>query len=103
VPGAEGIGTGPRSRGVAAVARPKGSRPTKKKSQEQRTAGSVLPMELRVGDRFTHGSGEWEITGHPFTSRGGKVVHPRVKQIGELAVTEERSRGAHGKVTARRA
>jgi hypothetical protein len=63
---------------------------------------SVLPMELRVGDRFTDETGEWEITGHPFTSRGGKVVHARVKQIGELAVTEERSWSAHEKVAVRR-
>jgi hypothetical protein len=83
--------------------RPKGSRSTKKTVQEPPRAGSVLPMELRVGDRFTDETGEWEITGHPFTSRGGKTVHARVKQIGELAVTEERSWGAHDRVAVRRA
>jgi hypothetical protein len=58
-------------------------------------------MELRVGDRFTGETGEWEIVGRPYTAGGGKV-HARVKQIGEVAVTEERSWGAHERVAVRR-
>jgi hypothetical protein len=50
---------------------------------------------------YTDEAGEWEITGHPYTLRGGKTVHARVKQIGELAVTEERSWGAHERVAVR--
>ena len=33
---------------------------------------------------------------------GGKVVHARVQKVGEPTVTEERSWGAHERVTVRR-
>jgi hypothetical protein len=77
--------------------------PKKNEARPARPGSSVLPMELRVGDRFTDETGEWEIVSQPYTISGGKVVYARVKQVGELAVTEERSWGAHEKVAVRRA
>jgi hypothetical protein len=55
-------------------------------------------MQLQVGDRFTDERGEWEVASQPFTLGRGKVVHVRVLKVGEPAVTERRSWGAHEKV-----
>jgi hypothetical protein len=60
-------------------------------------------MKLRLGDRFTDETGEWEIARHPYTGVGGKTVHARVQKVGEPAVTEERSWGAHERITVKRA
>jgi hypothetical protein len=38
-------------------------------------------MQLRVGDRLVSESGEWEVTGRPFTTAGGKTAHARVKKV----------------------
>jgi hypothetical protein len=35
-------------------------------------------MELRVGDRITDETGEWEIIGRPYTMNAGKDAHARV-------------------------
>jgi hypothetical protein len=63
---------------------------------------SALPMQLRVGDRFTDETGEWEIVGRPYGTVGGKSVHARVRRVGEPAVTEERGWSAFEKVAVRR-
>ena len=60
-------------------------------------------MQLRVGDRFTDETGEWEIASHPYTTGGGEGVHARVQKVGEPAVTEERAWSAHERVAVRRA
>ena len=39
----------------------------------------VLPMELRIGDRLTDETGEWEVIGQPYTSGGGKNAHARIQ------------------------
>jgi hypothetical protein len=62
----------------------------------------VLPMLLQVGDRFRDEEGVWEVTGHPFTSREGKVVHAAIQQPGEAASAREKTWGAHEKLTIER-
>lgn len=74
----------------------------RKKPEEKPSATSVLPMQLRIGDRFTDETGEWEIASQPATSVGGKTVRARVRKVGEPAVTEERAWGAHERVAVRR-
>src|SRR5262245_16448069 len=63
---------------------------------------SVLPMQLRAGDRFTDETGEWEIVSRPYGTVGGKTVHARVRKVSEPAVTEERTWAAHERVAVRR-
>lgn len=77
-------------------------RPPKKKPTQPSPGNSVLPMQLQVGDRFTDETGEWEIASPTYTTGGGKVVHARVQKVGEPAVSEERSWGAHELVVVRR-
>jgi hypothetical protein len=63
----------------------------------------VLPMELRVGDRLTDETGEWEIIGRPYTTAGGKDARVRVRRIGQPDVTEIRIWRAHERVSVKRA
>ena len=63
----------------------------------------VLPMHLRVGDRFSDESGEWELIGPPYTSPGGKTVHARVQRVGQSATATDRSWDAYGRLSVTRA
>src|SRR5256712_12868619 len=63
----------------------------------------VLPMHLQVGDRFSDETGEWEVTVRPYTSPGGKNVHARVRRLDQPATAEDRTWGAHEKVSVKRA
>ena len=57
-----------------------------KKSEPTAPAASkILPMELRIGDRLTDESGEWEVIGGPYTTAGGRIVHARVQKIDQPA------------------
>jgi hypothetical protein len=78
-------------------------RPEKKREPEQPATRRVLPMELRIGDRLTDETGEWEIIGRPYTTSGGKNARVRVQRVGEPAVTELRTWGAHERVSVKRA
>jgi hypothetical protein len=86
--------------------KPKTGRPAKPagstKPRDPDEPNSVLPMQLRVGDRFTDETGEWEIISRPYGTVGGKTVHARVRKVGEPAVTEERTWSAYEKVAVRR-
>ena len=62
----------------------------------------MLPLQLRVGDRFTDEEGEWEVTARPFTTREGKVVHATIQKPGEPASAREKTWGAHERLTIRR-
>jgi len=62
----------------------------------------VLPMEFRIGDRLVDETGEWEIIGRPYTTAGGKNARVRVQRVGEPAVTDLRTWGAHERVAVRR-
>ena len=63
----------------------------------------VLPMELKIGDRLVDEMGEWEVVGRPYTTAGGKNARVRVQRVGEPAVTDLRTWGAHERVAVRRA
>jgi hypothetical protein len=59
-------------------------------------------MELRVGDRLTDETGEWEIVGRPYTTADGKNARVRVQRVDEPAVTDLRTWGAHERIAVRR-
>ena len=59
-------------------------------------------MELRVGDRLTDETGEWEIVGRPYTTNAGEDAHARVQKVGQPGVTEVRTWGAHERVSVKR-
>jgi hypothetical protein len=44
---------------------------SEKKGQATASEPKILPMELRVGDRLTDETGEWEVIGQPYTTAGG--------------------------------
>jgi hypothetical protein len=58
---------------------------------------------LRIGDRLTDETGEYEIIGRPHTN-AGKDAHARVRKVGQSDVTFElRTWGAYEKVSVKRA
>jgi hypothetical protein len=62
----------------------------------------ILPMELQLGDRLGDETGEWKVVGRPYTTSGGKNARVRVQRVGEPAVTDLRTWGAHEKVSVKR-
>jgi len=48
-------------------------------------------MHLQPGDRLTDKTGEWEVSGRPYTTAGGKTAHVRVQRLGQPDVTEIRT------------
>jgi len=62
----------------------------------------ILPIQLQVGDCFSDEEGVWEVTGHPFTTREGKVVHATIQKLGEAATAKEKTWGAHERLTIQR-
>ena len=62
----------------------------------------VLPMLLRIGDRLTDETGEYEIIGRPYTTNAGRDVHGRVRRVDNAEVTMMRSWGAHERVSVKR-
>jgi hypothetical protein len=79
-----------------------GPRPEKKREPTVPTARRVLPMELRTGDCITDATGEWEIIARPYTTAGGKNARVRVQRVGDPAVTELRTWGAHERISVKR-
>jgi hypothetical protein len=65
------------------------------------TTTRVLPMELRIGDRLTDETGDYEVIGRPYTTAGGKTANVRVKRI-DSDVQMIRAYGAHERVAVRR-
>jgi hypothetical protein len=59
-------------------------------------------MLLRIGDRLTDETGDWEIIGRPYTTNAGKDVHVRVRRVDNAEVTMMRSWGAHERVSVKR-
>jgi hypothetical protein len=41
---------------------------------------SLLPMEIRVGDRFTDHDLEWEVVTHPTALHGAKNLRARIRR-----------------------
>ena len=62
----------------------------------------MLPMLLRIGDRLSDETGEYEIIGRPYTTQMGKNVHVRVKRVDNADVTMIRMYAAHERVAVRR-
>jgi hypothetical protein len=81
------------------------AKPKPEKSRESEPAGTtrVLPMQLQIRDRFADETGEWEVIGRPYTTNAGKDAHARVQKVGQPDVTEIRTRGAHERVSVKRA
>jgi hypothetical protein len=80
------------------MAKPPAKEPEPSRPPELR----VLPMELRIGDRLVDETGEWEIIGRSYTTAGGKNARVRVQRVGEPAVSDLRTWGAHERVAVRR-
>jgi len=59
-------------------------------------------MPLRIGDRLTDETGEYEIIGRPYTTQMGKNVHVRVTRVENAEVTMIRTWGAHERLAIRR-
>jgi hypothetical protein len=66
------------------------------------TASRVLPMQLRVSDRLTDETGEWDVIDRPYTTAAGKNVHVRVQRAGRPDVIETRTWAAHQRVLVKR-
>ena len=64
-------------------------------------ANRVLPMQLRIGDRLTDETGEYEIIGRPYITAGGKTANVRLKRV-ESGAEMIRVYGAHERVAVRR-
>lgn len=67
-------------------------------SPEPPGTARVLPMQLRIGDRMTDSTGEWEVIAHPYATNGGKNAHVRVQRADKPGVTEKRLWGSYEKV-----
>jgi len=78
------------------------SRSEKKGQSTAPSDSKILPTDLRVGDRLTDETGEWEVIGQPYTTAGGRVVHARVQRIGEPGSWEIRNWDASRRISAKR-
>lgn len=62
----------------------------------------VLPLQLRIGDRFTGARGEWRVIGPPFAASGGKNVFTRAELVKQPSVVEVHLWGAHERIKVKR-
>jgi hypothetical protein len=60
-------------------------------------------MLLRIGDRLTDETGEYEIIGRPYTTNAGKDVHVRVRRADNAEITMIRTWAAHERISVKRA
>jgi hypothetical protein len=58
----------------------------------------VLPMHLKVGDRFSDETGEWEVASRPYSTAGGESVHASVRRVDQSATVEDRTWVAHERI-----
>jgi hypothetical protein len=63
----------------------------------------VLPMRLRIGDRLTDETGEWEIVGRPYLTADGKSVQACARRVDQPAAVEDRTWVAHERIRVRAA
>ena len=63
------------------------ARPRSKKS----APAKILPMQLRVGDRFSDETGEWEIASQRYPTAGGESVTANVRRVDQPATVEDRT------------
>ena len=78
------------------------ARPGKKSESVPSSITRILPMQLKPGDRLSDETGEWEVVGQPYTTAGGKNARVRVQRVGQPAVTDLRTWGAHERVAVKR-
>ena len=72
-------------------------------STAQKGAGAqLLPMEIRIGDRFVEGEFEWEVVTHPAAFQGGKSLRARIRRPGVPESETEMIWSAHVRVQIRR-
>ncbi len=79
--------------------------PTQRRRQkpDRKPTLAILPMQLRVGDRFTDEEGEWEVVVRPSTaSGGGKTAQALVRRFGDPTSERPMIWAAHEKLTIRR-
>jgi hypothetical protein len=69
---------------------------------DPRGTARVLLMLVRIGDRLTDETGEYEIIGRPYTTNSGKDVHVRVRRVDNAEVAMTRTWGAHERLAIRR-
>ena len=66
------------------------------------TKAHVLPMALKIGDRFTDERGEWRVINQPYTTNVGKDAHIRAERVTQPGVTEVHLWGIHERVMVKR-
>ena len=76
-------------------------RPEKKREHVPPAETRVLPMQLKIGDRLTDETGEYEVIGRPYTTAAGKTANVRVKRA-DSGATMIRVYGAHERVSVKR-
>jgi hypothetical protein len=63
----------------------------------------MLPMEIKIGDRFTdHDDFEWEVLTHPVVLHGGKSLRARIQRPGVPETEREITWPAHVRVEIQR-
>jgi hypothetical protein len=70
------------------------ARPRSKKS----APAKILPMQLRVGDRFSDETGEWEIASQRYPTAGGESVTANVRRVDRPATVEDRTWVSHERI-----
>jgi hypothetical protein len=64
----------------------------------------VLPIELRIGDRFVGETGEeWEVISRPYASADDRLVSAHVRRVGRPELSDLRTWCAHERVSVKRA
>jgi hypothetical protein len=59
-------------------------------------------MLLRIGDRLTDETGEYEVAGRAYTTNAGKDVHVRVRRVDNAEVAMIRTYAAHERISVKR-
>jgi len=59
-------------------------------------------MQLRIGNRYSDETGEWEVVSRPVSFCGGKGVRARVQVPGRPASEREAFLEAHERIAVRR-
>jgi hypothetical protein len=57
--------------------------------------GSILQMEIQIGDRFTDEEGEWEVASHRAILHGAKSLRARVRRVEQPATERDVTWPAH--------
>jgi hypothetical protein len=103
---AQGFGTDfavdRRAEGSLRTVRQNESLPTTSVSAAASAASGGAKRVGRSGDRLVDATGEYEVIGRPYTTKGGKDARVRVQRVDNPNVTMLRTWGAHERVAVRR-